>query len=216
MRFSRPPIAWLAIAGAVGVLASGCGRAADRAASAPSDPPPRAATPEARACSLLTAEEVGAIFGKKVRASGSAGTCEYGLTPDQANPLEQLVVKLEVSRDDTSEAEVKSRYAGLGKDVHRAVHPEKRGMADTIAVSEEVPGVGDWAFAVNVAAVNLGMGFSSRGRILEAQQGPIHLMVGATIALDPGARTLDASLAAVAKTAFSRLSHGGGTKKSGK
>ncbi len=227
MRFPFRPMAWLWVAGVAGALASGCGRASDRAAAAPAlssarpaaappERPPRASVPETHACSLLTAEEVGAIFGKKLESSGSGPACEYGLAADQASPLAQLLVKLEFSRDDTSEAEVKSRYAGLGKDVHRAVHPEKRGMPDTIAVGQEIPDVGDWAFAVNVAAVNLGMGFSSRGRILEAQQGPVHLVVGATIAPDPGTKRLDASLAAVAKTAFSRLSHGGGTKKSEK
>jgi hypothetical protein len=214
------------MAGAGGALASGCGKAADRAAApapssarpaaAPSVRPAQASVPETRACSLLTAEEVGAIFGKKLESSESGPACEYGLAPNRANPLEQLLVKLEVSLDSRSEAQVKSRYAGLGKDVRLAVHPEKRGMPDTIAVGDDIPGVGDWAFAVNVAAVNLGMGFSSRGRILEAQQGPVHLVVGATIAPDPGTKGLDPSLAAVAKTAFSRLSHDAGTKKSEK
>ena len=173
MRFPLRPIAWLWMAGAGGALASGCGKAADRAvaasapssarpAAAPSERPLHAPVPETRACSLLTPEEVGVIFGKKLESSESGSACEYGLAPSQANPLEQLLVKLEVSRDDTSEAEVKSRYAGLGKDVRRAVHPEKRGMPDTIAVGDDITGVGDWAFAVNVAAVNLGMGFSSR------------------------------------------------------
>jgi hypothetical protein len=160
------------------------------------------------ACSLLTAEEVGAIFGRKVGASGSESSCEYSLAPDRASPRDQLLVNLEISRNAPSEADVKARYAGLGKDVRGAVHPEQRGLPDTITVGDDVPNVGDWAFAVNVASVNLGMGFSSRGRVLETQTGPIHLTVGATVAPDPGIRSLDASLGAVARAAFSRLQDG--------
>jgi len=201
---------WLAAAG----LGSRCGNAADPAATsasahAPAAPAPaRPSAASVRACSLLTAEEVGAIFGRKVGSSGSGSSCEYSVAPDRASPRDQLLVNLEVSRTALREADVKARYAGLGKDVRRAVHPEQGGLPDTIAVGDDVPDLGDWAFAVNVASVNLGMGFSSRGRVLETQKGPFHLTVGVTVAPDPGIRSLDASLGAVAKTAFSRIQDG--------
>ena len=208
---------WLAAAG----LVPGCGKGADPAPPSPSarSTPARAPAPHSAAslsaCALLTAEEVGAIFGRKVGSSGSGSSCEYGIAPDHASPRDQLLVNLEVSSRSPSEAEVKARYAGLGKDVHTALHPEQRGLPDAIAVGDDVPGVGDWAFAVNVASFNLGMGFTSRGRVLESQRGSVHLTVSATVAPDPGVPRLDASLGAVAKTAFSRISESAASKEGG-
>ncbi|HTR04629.1 MAG TPA: hypothetical protein VMN82_15695 [Thermoanaerobaculia bacterium] len=205
MRSPFSVVAGVLIACVVGALASACGRAADRAA-APSD----------RACLLLTAEEVGAIFGRQLESSGSGSVCEYGTRADHASPTEQLVVKLEVSHEARSEADVQSIYARVGKDVNRSLHPERHAVANAMAVGDEVAGVGDWAFSVDVASVNTGTGFSTRGRILEAQKDATDLTVGATMAPDPGVRRLDAMLAAVAKTAFSRLTGDRGTKKSEK
>ncbi|HTY40516.1 MAG TPA: hypothetical protein VMH79_01450 [Thermoanaerobaculia bacterium] len=164
-------------------------------------------------CSLLTAEEVGVIFGKRVDASPSFRACEYDISPDRARPLEQLRVRLEVSGGAAAEADPGARHPRLGRDVMRTVHPGTSGPPDSLALGDGVSGVGDSASAVDVAAVERESGFSSRGRILEARQGSVHLTVGVTIAPDPGTRELDASLAAVAKTALARLAQAAGTKK---
>jgi hypothetical protein len=114
-------------------------------------------------------------------------------------------VKLDLARDDMTEAQVKAIYARTGDTVRRSLDPEKRGLQGTIVVANDIPKVGDWAFTTNVAAVNMGFGFSSRGRILHARKGPWHLTVGATISPDPGEAALDAELADIARAAISRL-----------
>ncbi len=118
---------------------------------------------------------------------------------------DQLLVNLSLSRDSQSEGQVKAIYSGVGKTVRGVVEPEKRGLNGTIEVGKDIPGVGDWAFATNVASVSLGPGFSSRGRILEARQGAWRVTVGATIAPDPGEPKLDGELGDVARAAFAKL-----------
>jgi hypothetical protein len=68
-----------------------------------------------------------------------------------------------------------------------------------------VSGVGDWAFATNIASVNMGMGFTIRGRILEARKGPWHVTVSATVSPDPGVTTLDDQMARVARALIAKL-----------
>ena len=246
----------LALAAAT-VACAACGKAPAKApagrsaASSASRRAPKNSDPDP--CSLLPAEEVGAIMGKKVTASSSGvGSCEYGMdTTEKERQLEkmqgnsagsasksassgdgnvsfdaltkafassgngipqmsqtmaeQLLVKLDIARDGVSEAELKGNYSATGSTVNRAVAPEKHGVQGTIAVAKDVPDVGDWAFTLNVAAVSMGPGFSSRGRLLEAREGPWHVTVGATISPDPGEAALDAKLAAIARTTFARL-----------
>ena len=114
-------------------------------------------------------------------------------------------VKVDLARDDMTEAQIKATYSRTGSTVRRSLDPDKRGLQGTIVVANDIPNVGDWAFTTNVAAVNMGFGFSSRGRILHARKGPWHLTVGATISPDPGEAALDAELAELARTAISRL-----------
>jgi hypothetical protein len=114
-------------------------------------------------------------------------------------------VKLELARDDMTEAQIKGIYAQTGKAVRKSLDPDSKGLQKTIAVANDIPNLGDWAFATNVVAVNMGFGFSSRGRILHARKGPWHLTVGATISPDPGEAALDAELAGIARTAIARL-----------
>jgi len=122
---------------------------------------------------------------------------------------DQLSLDLSLRRDSQSEEQVKGIYSGMGKTVRGAVEPEKHGLNGTIEVGKDIPGVGEWAFATNVAAVNMGMGMSTRGRILEARQGPWRLTVGVTIAPDPGETKLDAELADVARAALAKLKNQG-------
>jgi hypothetical protein len=122
---------------------------------------------------------------------------------------DQLTLDLSLSRDTQSEEQVKGIYSGMGKTVRGVVEPEKHGLNGTIEVGKDIPGVGEWAFSTNVAAVNMGMGISTRGRILEARQGPWRLTVGATIAPDPGEAKLDAELADLARAAIAKLKNQG-------
>lgn len=121
---------------------------------------------------------------------------------------EQLTISVDASRDNQTEDEVKSIYAKTGGTVRGAIaplHPEQRGLNGLIQGLDEVNGVGDWAFATNVASVNMGMGFSIRGRILEARKGPWHVTVSATVAPDPGSAALDNQLAGVARALIAKL-----------
>jgi hypothetical protein len=56
-----------------------------------------------------------------------------------------------------------------------------------------------------VASVNMGMGFSVRGRILEARKGPWRVTVSATVAPDPGTAALDEKMAGVARALIAKL-----------
>jgi hypothetical protein len=122
--------------------------------------------------------------------------------------MNQANITVEASRDDQTEDAVKAIYAKTGATVRGAMAPlapEQRGVKGLIEGLDEVSGVGDWAFATNVAAVNMGMGFSSRGRILEARKGPWHVTVSATVAPDPGAAALDQQMAGVARALIAKL-----------
>jgi hypothetical protein len=117
----------------------------------------------------------------------------------------QLLLTLTAARDGMSEAKVRSIYESTGKTVRGATQPESRGLGQVIQPGDEIPGVADWAFAVNIAAVNMGFGFSTRGRILEAGRGPWHLTLSVNVSPDPGVATLDRQLAAVVRKAAARL-----------
>ncbi len=120
----------------------------------------------------------------------------------------QLTITVDASRDNQTEDDVKAIYAKTGGTVRGAVaplHPEQRGLNGLIEGLDEVNGVGDWAFATNVAAVNMGMGFSSRGRILEARKGPWHVTISANVAPDPGSAALDKQMASVARALIAKL-----------
>ena len=120
----------------------------------------------------------------------------------------QLTVNVDASRDDQTEDDVKAIYAKTGATVRGAVaplQPEQRGLNGLIQGLDEVSGVGDWAFATNVASTSLGPGFSIRGRILEARKGPWHVTVSTTVAPDPGAAALDGKMAGVARALIAKL-----------
>ncbi|HEX4456105.1 MAG TPA: hypothetical protein VH143_34830 [Kofleriaceae bacterium] len=167
-------------------------------------------------------------------ATGSGGSCEYQLDPAEkekqmqqtggmagmmksaqsgkgiAVPTalsEQLDVNVSVEQKDETEDSVKQIYAQVGAAVNGATKPlPKQGMgSDLIAVQSDIAGVGDWAFATNVASVNLGGMMSMRGRLLEAKKGPWRLTVSATIGPDPGAAKLDDENAAFAKAVIAKL-----------
>ncbi|HSS49157.1 MAG TPA: hypothetical protein VLX28_09430 [Thermoanaerobaculia bacterium] len=117
----------------------------------------------------------------------------------------QMTITVDASRDDQTEEQVKAIYAKTGGVVRGALAPEKHGLNGVIEGLDEVSGVGDWAFATNVASVNMGMGFSERGRLLEARKGPWHVTIGATVAPDPGVAALDGHLADLARALIAKL-----------
>jgi hypothetical protein len=200
--------------------------------AAPVAAPAAAPAPDVDACSLITAADVGKIFDKTVVSSGSGHSCMFGLDPAQQQQAmaalqqdpakaaaamakggkieipsaisNQLQLDVSIDRDAQTEAELKAGHAEIGKTIG-ATKPGDHGLNDTNETAKDIPGVGDWAFAVNVAAVNMGMGMSTRGRMLEARQGPWHVTVSVTIAPDPGEAKLDEQLAAVARAACAKL-----------
>jgi hypothetical protein len=204
------------------------------AAPTPVTPPTPAAPAVAdiTACSLLSAAEVGAIFGKTLVSSGSGHSCTYGFDPverqKQMEELQkggvkgvadmakgggfkmptaisdQLAIELSLEQDDQTEEQIKATLASVGSAVN-ATKPAEHGLNDTVKTGKDIAGVGDWAFSINVAAVNMGMGLSTRGRLLEARKGPWHFTVSVTIAPDPGEAKLDDELAAVARGAIAKL-----------
>ncbi len=123
--------------------------------------------------------------------------------------MDQLNVTVDASRDDQTEDAVKAIYAKTGATVRGALAgplaPEQHGVNGVIEGLDEVSGVGDWAFATNVASVNMGMGFSVRGRLLEARKGPWRVTVSATVSPDPGAAALDKQMAGVARALLAKL-----------
>jgi hypothetical protein len=122
--------------------------------------------------------------------------------------MEQLELSVDASRDGQTEDSLKAIYTNTGNTVRGAtapLAPEKRGLTGIIQGIDEIHGLGDWAFATNVASVNMGGIMSIRGRLLEARQGPWHVTIGATIAPDPGIPALDAQLASVARALFAKL-----------
>jgi hypothetical protein len=112
---------------------------------------------------------------------------------------------LSASRDDQTEEAVKAVYAQTGAAVRGALAPERHGLNGVIQGLDEIAGVGDWAFATNVASVNMGMGFSIRGRLLEARKGAWHVTLSATVAPDPGVEALDSYLANLARALLAKL-----------
>jgi hypothetical protein len=121
---------------------------------------------------------------------------------------DQLTINVDATRDDQTEADVKAIYAKTSGTVRGAtapLAPEQHGLNNFLEGSNEISGVGDWAFATNVASVNMGMGFSVRGRLLEARKGPWHVTVSATVAPDPGSAALDNQLAGVARALIAKL-----------
>ena len=121
---------------------------------------------------------------------------------------DQMEVDVDAHRENQTEDEAKAIYAKTSTTVRGAVaplQPEQRGLNGLLQGHDEVSGVGDWAFATNVAAVNMGMGFSERGRILEARKGPWRVTVSATVGPDPGAEALDHKLAGVARALIAKL-----------
>jgi hypothetical protein len=116
----------------------------------------------------------------------------------------QLAITLELEPKSQSEAEIKQLYANVGSSVDK-LDPKAHGLNDAIKNGQELQGVGDWAFTTNVAAVNMGNGISTRGRLLQAQQGPWQLTLSVTIAPDPGAAKLDDEMVAIVKPALAKL-----------
>lgn len=123
--------------------------------------------------------------------------------------MDQMNITVDATRDAQTEDEIKAIYAKTGATVHGAMAgplaPEKHGLNGVIEGVDEKSGVGDWAFATNVASVNMGLGFSMRGRILEARKGPWHVTVSATVAPDPGTEALDDKMAGVARALIAKL-----------
>jgi hypothetical protein len=121
---------------------------------------------------------------------------------------EQMTITVDASRDDQTEDQIKAIYAKTGATVRTAtapLAPAQRGVNNVIEGLDEVGGVGDWAFATNVASISMGMGMSFRGRILEARKGPWHVTVSGTVGPDPGAKALDDKLAGVARALIAKL-----------
>jgi hypothetical protein len=167
-------------------------------------------------------------------ATGSGGSCEYQLDPAEkekqmqqtggmagmmkqaqsgkgiAMPTalsEQLDINVSVEQKDESEESVKAIYAQVGSAVNGATQTlPKQGMgSDLVAVSNDVAGVGDWAFATNIASMNMGGMMSLRGRLLEAKKGAWRITVSGTIGPDPGAKQLDDMNAKLANAAIAKL-----------
>ncbi|MEO6776871.1 MAG: hypothetical protein ABI467_28295 [Kofleriaceae bacterium] len=212
--------------------ASAPAAAAAAAAAAAVAPPATPPTPAAEIdpCSLVSAAEVGAAIGKTVIANKDGPRqCSYGLDPaEQQKGMDelrkgglagmvkgggikvpsvitnQLALTLEISPKQQSEAEIKQVYAGLGSAVDK-LDPKAHGLDDAIKHGQELHGLGDWAFTTNIAAVNMGNGISTRGRLLHAQRGAWQLTLSVTIAPDPGAAQLDDELVAIAKVALTKL-----------
>jgi hypothetical protein len=138
------------------------------------------------------------------------GMMRAGANGKAGSPMmDQMTVSVDASRDNQTEEEVKAIFAKTGATVRGALSgplaPEKHGVNGVIEGLDEVGGVGDWAFATNVASTNLGAGFTIRGRILEARKGPWHVTVSATVSPDPGAAALDGRMAGVARALIAKL-----------
>jgi hypothetical protein len=205
------------------------------APAAPAASPPARPAPVADIdpCSLVSAAEVGAAVGKTVVATKAGPRqCEYGLDPaEQQKAIDeltkggiagiagmakggnlkmpsaitsQLAVTLELSPEKQTEAEIKQIFAGVGSAIDK-LDPKAHGLDDAITNGQELHGLGDWAFTTNIASVNMGNGISTRGRLLEAQQGPWQLTLSVTIAPDPGAAKLDDEMVVIVKSALAKL-----------
>jgi hypothetical protein len=154
--------------------------------------------------------------GTKRAAAGDMSGLMKGMMQAGANQqktgatmMEQMNITVDASRDGQTEDEIKAIYAKTGATVNGAMAgplaPEKHGLTGVIEGVDEKSGVGDWAFATNVASVNMGLGLSIRGRILEARKGPWRVTVSATVSPDPGTTALDDKMAGVAKALIAKL-----------
>ena len=191
--------------------------------------PPPAPVAQIDPCSLVSAAEVGAAIGKTVVANKDGPRqCSYGLDPAEQQKAiaeldkgglagmvkgggikmpsaitNQLAVTLEIAPRQ-SEAELKQLYAGVGSAVNK-LDPKAHGLDDAITNGQELKGVGNWAFTTNIAPVNMGNGLSTRGRLLQAQQGAWQVTLSVTIAPDPGGAKLDDEMVAIVKPALTKL-----------
>lgn len=203
--------------------------AAGPAPAGPATPPPSGRDVEA--CSLLSAAEVTAVFGKTVIAKGQRRECEYALDPAEHQKAveemvkagaaaartegggykvppgvsDQLVVDIQIERATQSEAQRKAMYSKMVAAVDSAVKPVvATAAADSNALGQDIPSVGEWAFSRNIASSDVG-GATSRGRLLEAQQGPWRLTLSTNISPDPGATKLDTQMATLAAKICAKL-----------
>lgn len=200
-------------------------------ASAVREAPPPANIAEIDPCSLVSPEDVGAALGKEhvVATRDGPRQCSYGLDPaEQQKGFEdmtkggianmakggqikmpsaitsQLMATLALAPATQSEDEIKQVYGSAGSAAAK-LDPKAHGLDDAIVQGQEIKDLGDWAFTTNVAAVNMGNGISTRGRLLEAKRGAWQLTLSVTIAPDPGAAKLDDQLVAIAKPALAKL-----------
>jgi hypothetical protein len=220
------------------VILVACGKAADKKQdvsgsatpppSASSAAPPPVALKDFKVCDLVTADEVGKIFNKKVVMvpNGSPHVCTFGIDPAEMqnsmaalskNPMgmvgkggikmpamDQLEFEVSIERDDETEASVKATFAAIGSAAAatKSVNP---GLKDVVTGQKDISGVGDWAFSTNVASVNMGAGLSVSGRLLEARSGAWRITISTTISPDPGADKLDSEIAEIARPVAAKL-----------
>jgi hypothetical protein len=167
-------------------------------------------------------------------SNGSGGNCEYQIDPAEkekqmqqsggmagmmksaqsgkgiAMPTaltDQLDVTVKVEQTDETEASVKAIYAQVGGTVNDATKslPHQGMGSDLIAVQSDIAGVGDWAFATNIASMNMGGMMSMRGRLLEAKKGAWRITVSGLIGPDPGGKQLDDLNAKLANAVIAKL-----------
>ena len=205
--------------------------AAERATPPSASPSESPSSSDVEACSLLTAADITAVFGKTVIAKGQRHECEYALDPaEQQKAVEemvkagaaaartagggykvpsgvsaQLVVNVQVARATQSEEQLKAMYSKMVQAVDSAVKPVVAGAAeDSNALGQDIPSVGEWAFSRNIISTDVG-GVSSRGRLLEAKQGTWRLTLTTNISPDPGATKLDTQMATLAAKICAKL-----------
>ncbi len=226
-----------------------CGKSADQdkakpaetptPSSAPSGAAPVASAPVAapiavtdvKACDLITADEVGKIFNKKVimKKEAEPHSCSFGLDPAEMqksmeamtkNPMsmvakggmkmpgmDQLIIEVSIARDDQTEEQIKATYKKIGSAAAGVTKsaPNPAGVKDVVTGMHELSGVGDWAFTTNVASVDMGNAMTLAGRLLHARSGAWSLTLSTTISPDPGTEKLDAKMADVARPITAKL-----------
>lgn len=200
----------------------------------PSTPAERATPPsssDVEACSLLSAADITAVFGKTVIAKGQRHECEYALDPaEQQKAVEEMVkagaaaartkgggykvpagvsaqlsVDIRVERATQNEDQLKAMYSKMVQAVDSAVKPVVATAAeDSNALGQDIPSVGEWAFSRNIISTGVGE-TSSRGRLLEAKQGAWRLTLTTTLSPDPGATKLDSQMATLAAKICAKL-----------
>jgi hypothetical protein len=148
---------------------------------------------------------------QQATAGGMAGLAKTASKGGIAMPTaisEQLDVKVLAEQKDESEDSVKAIYNSVSATTNGATAalPKPAGAgSDMLAMAGDIAGVGDWAFATNVASVNLGGMMSMRGRLLEAKKGAWRITVSVNIAPDPGTQKLDDETATLAKAVIAKL-----------